>query len=462
MELVLLALLCGFLPVRSHADVMYSTLGQSILFPCERKSSQGSEPILWGFHRPGEDPPAHMTQNPGSLLTTSLSDKRSRVVVLSNSSLQLQGLQPEDAGIYTCIQRNPPTSQPLLNQVTLILLTVRILPRGPVGEGSHVLMRCSMTCDVDENRCTRNPQGAEVSWTDSHWQPIKEQAGRYSTQPGGTFSNLKVTVQQADHRRKWKCILSVNQQTQAVQEVAIPVRGSLQTLFVAEGHRLLLPCLEPSLLQPGELLEWGYREIGDPVSHLISTTPPSGPPTCARCGADLLLLPNSTLLLPSVRAADARGYHCLTHDASGSPSLVRSFRVGVLSVVADASSPPQNGSIIALTCSVVYNPNSSDVFLAWADNRGIPLTPGTAGRFQVIQANSSLQLVIQDLQPSDAEGAWRCSLTAEGEERASQQYHLRFKGLHSGVAEGPRSGATILALLLLLLLLSVQCFLHTR
>ncbi|XP_029441740.1 protein turtle homolog A-like isoform X2 [Rhinatrema bivittatum] len=355
MELVLLALLCGFLPVRSHADVMYSTLGQSILFPCERKSSQGSEPILWGFHRPGEDPPAHMTQNPGSLLTTSLSDKRSRVVVLSNSSLQLQGLQPEDAGIYTCIQRNPPTSQPLLNQVTLILLTVRILPRGPVGEGSHVLMRCSMTCDVDENRCTRNPQGAEVSWTDSHWQPIKEQAGRYSTQPGGTFSNLKVTVQQADHRRKWKCILSVNQQTQAVQEVAIPVR-----------------------------------------------------------------------------------------------------------VVADASSPPQNGSIIALTCSVVYNPNSSDVFLAWADNRGIPLTPGTAGRFQVIQANSSLQLVIQDLQPSDAEGAWRCSLTAEGEERASQQYHLRFKGLHSGVAEGPRSGATILALLLLLLLLSVQCFLHTR
>nr|XP_033771143.1 uncharacterized protein LOC117346032 [Geotrypetes seraphini] len=458
MELVLLTLLCAFPLARSQDDVIYSTLRQSILFTCD---NQASAPILWGFSRPGFEPPALVPSSPESLLATSLSDKRNRVEVLSNNALQLHDLQPQDAGIYTCVQHNSPADQPVLKQVTLILLTVQMSPRGPVGEDSEIFMRCSMTCDLDERQCSRNPQGAEVSWTDSSGQLIGNQTGRYSIQSRGTFSNLKVTVQQSDHRRKWKCGLSVNTETKAVQEVVIPVRGSLLMLFVAEGLPLQLPCVDPSLLKEGERLEWGYRRIGDSESHPISVVPASGPPSCSRCGADLILLPNSTLLLSSVKAADAGSFHCLEFNASGSSSLVQSFRLGVLSVVEEVvtntSDVLQNSSGIILTCSVRYNLNLNNVSLAWFDNQGKPLTPGTEERVQVTQTSTGLQLVIQVLQVTDFIGAWRCSLSAEGKEQTSFQYHIRTKDAQTSEAQGLRSAVPTL----ILILLSVQGFFHS-
>ncbi|XP_029441745.1 uncharacterized protein LOC115081427 [Rhinatrema bivittatum] len=216
------------------------------------------------------------------------------------------------------------------------------------------------------------------------------------------------------------------------------VRGSgVREMFVAEGGGVEFPGLDPSDLREGSRLEWLFQEIGADRYRKLGVVPASGSAECAECDPRRRrILPDTSLLLPDARPADAGNYQCFRYDGPDEP--IQTFRLAVLSVAANASAPVQEGSVLTLNCSVTAPGSIPRVNFRWTDVRGNQVIHG-ANR-QIWKTMGFSLLTIVDVRRSDSEGPWSCILSMNGAERAQQVYDLQVSAPAGGNSAGGPEG----------------------
>ncbi|XP_029441728.1 lymphocyte antigen 6 complex locus protein G6f isoform X2 [Rhinatrema bivittatum] len=410
------------LAVKGAGDAVYSTLGESVLLPCDGKPDCSSQTVHWIFEKEADVISFLAVLYPNGTITKTVPPReRSRLEMLPNSSLWLEGLRRRDAGIYMCLCQKTDLTWSPMREVSLILLTVELSPQGPVNAGTEVMLACRTLCGKAEGQCLSYREDVEVTWHDDAGVALPTFRG--GTSGPEPVAKTKVTVQRSDHQRRWTCRLSVQNQTRARQDYLMTVRGSaVREMFVAEGGGVEFPGLDPSDLREGSRLEWLFQEIGADRYGKLGVVPASGSAECTECDPRRRrILPDTSLLLPDVRLADAGIYQCFRLDGPDEP--IQTFRLAVLSVAANASAPVQEGSVLTLNCSVTAPGSIPRVNFRWTDARGNQVIHG-ANR-QIWKTTGFSLLTIVDVRRSDSKGPWSCSLSVNGAERARQVYDLR-------------------------------------
>ncbi|XP_041089816.1 uncharacterized protein LOC121303293 [Polyodon spathula] len=238
---------------------------------------------------------------------------------------------------------------------------------------------------------------------------------RYSVESAGGTSYLRFQVKQSDHERKLKCVLSVDSKERAFAEYQVFITAAVlepnttETVYVAEGEFVQLPCVGISNRTEGRHVEWSFQATGDQSQTHLNVSAPGHPTVNPR--ERVSLLPNASLLIQGVQRPDTGTYHC----RRGQQEKYHTLTVCVLTVKANTSSPVSKGTEVTVSCSLLCDHTPQDAVLQWMDSNGTLLESHTT-----LSTGPSAELVI----PSAYNTTLRCRLQVKEQERASVEYTI--------------------------------------
>ncbi|XP_033878432.3 uncharacterized protein LOC117413397 isoform X2 [Acipenser ruthenus] len=392
-----------------------------------------------------------------------------RIKMSLNSSLSIRDVRAEDAGVYECCfcSNKSKLCDTVKNVSLFVLQIVRDPPSGdPVMLHSTLSLQCSVACDRLNAVCNQSLARLAFTWRNHPGNEIETRRERqYSIQPAGGASYLRFQVEQSDHERKLKCVLSVDGKEKAFAEYQVFITvtaldpNTSEIVYVAEGELVLLPCVGISSRTEGRHVEWSFQAIGDqsrtllnvsapayprvnpretvsllPNASLLNVSAPAHPTVNPRERVSLLpnasllnvsapahptvnprervsLLPNASLLIQRVQSPDTGTYHCRRDEQEKYHMLT----VCVLTVNANVSSPVSKGTEVVVNCSLLCDHTPQDAVLQWMDSNGTLLESNTT-----LSTGPSAQLVI----PSAYNMTLRCRLQDKERERASVEYTI--------------------------------------
>ncbi|XP_066580569.1 uncharacterized protein LOC136771907 [Amia ocellicauda] len=410
--LLLLLLLSTAAPLT--AVFLYSTLGASVTVPCDGLTEYHNSYIVWVFAH-SSDTSVELSR--GGMITDTDPDRAGRLRLGSNRYLHIDRLRTRDTGEYTCHQHVNGHFYESGSTVILFLLSISASPSEGLRAGDRITLSCVLDCGGMVGNCSET-QGLTLSWRDESGVPLKDERDRYSiTELRGVHSNLSVTLRQSDHNKSRTCVLTERGEMKTSESYTTTLSGVPDELFSTVGRLLLLPCVDPVSLGPGERLRWTYRQpvSSAPVTlyELLSQsiTPLRGKDT--HSGRAVMSV-NSSLLIHNVQTRDAGLYRCERHKDLKYQKTHRRFALNTLSDV-------HKGFAVSLTCSLTCGFDCvENTELTWKNSTGNSLQGGAS---EHNKSTISSQLV---LQPQSSERIW-CSVEREGLERVSQDWTTEIK-----------------------------------
>ncbi|KAL4616783.1 hypothetical protein GN956_G22022 [Arapaima gigas] len=277
----LVVLLC---PVAS--DVFYALEGKEVKMPCGEESRR--QYFRWLF----EDTLIYSDEKSGSRRGAGQLAQRSNV---RSGTLTVSKLQSSDAGKYKCVVND------LENVHQLHVVTVSIIPSGPLLQSTNLQLSCTVKSNPTANITWIHPKGRQLQSTTK-----------------GAVSVSSVTLSDDG---MWICQIQENKKLFR-NDVQIKVLGLIPNtnLSVNQGASVLLPCaLSSSLSSPPfnifqlDKIVWQNRKDADTFVMSKQEGKPEffvKKPNKEWEVGDLKQDKNFSVILKNVKKAQSGGYTC--------------------------------------------------------------------------------------------------------------------------------------------------------
>ncbi|XP_071981860.1 hemicentin-2 isoform X2 [Engystomops pustulosus] len=300
--------------------------------------------------------------------------KDGRLWILPDSSLQIQNVQPSDAGQYQCTARNSHGST-----TASVWLSVQEPPRIQIESSSTHLSHggeVRIRCDV-----SGYPE-PQIVW--KHGENFLENDSKHTIINGNI---LLIKEPSQEDSGNYSCVasngLGTDEQSLTLLYTERPKTSAVKsTIQVATGEDAVLECRTEGLPQP--LLAWykGDKEVRGPVSGSYG----------------------ETLTLQEVTAEDAGEYACVASNEAGSASDFIQVEVGTppqfvdfpLDVEVDV------GESVELVCSAEGSPTP---IVSWFRQDEGPVLP--SGTTEIIDILGSNTVHMKVARPEDT-GVYVC------------------------------------------------------
>ncbi|TRY54403.1 hypothetical protein DNTS_023681 [Danionella cerebrum] len=379
-------------------DIAHASGGDEGAYECVAQSSAGMGRALTQLTvrepPPVLHPPVNVTSSLGTVAVlscqvqgsvrhnltwyrggTALTSRSGRVKLLDNSSLQIRGVQSQDAGAYQCRASNPQGESQ-----ALVWLLVPESPSVVVSPQTHSF---SLGAEVHISCSASGSPPPKLFW--SHGNSILLNTHRTSISPFGML-----TIREANPKDSgnYTC-MATNEAGTASQSVILSYAGIAavqQVVMVLAGEDAILEC--GSTGTPPPLVQWkkGDLDLGSvPFAEQD--------------------VHNGTLRIRGVQELDSGDYTCVASNMAGSSSAVVVLQVGAAPTFSE--SPVDItvgvGDNVSLPCFAHGFPKPS---LMWRRQDGRPIFAKSSGHVSTSQLPSGA-LQIQSVWVDD-EGLYVC------------------------------------------------------
>ncbi|XP_074539359.1 uncharacterized protein LOC141800594 [Halichoeres trimaculatus] len=356
---------------------MFASLGESVTLPCGVPSITSCSSVSWNR-------PETLTKVVKEGLVTE--EFAPRFSLLQDCSLKINHLELRDAHPYSC------ESGGLTSGVSLSILTIT-----EEKTSDELELHCSLNTYIGYIACIN--RGMNTTWVTEDNKPLN--GSRFTSEyVSECFTKLTIHKKLTDHRRKWKCQMSLNDTVKSSITYTTEIKDGLEEVFAAVGESVSLSCGDTSPLGVGSRVEW---KMGS--QPLIGDVPRDQQQTEA-----FHVNEDFSLGINKVSPLHAGDYQC---SESVSQKVLNKIRLHTLNVTSESS---PGGGNLTLTCELTCSKEcEKDFSLTWSGSG-----PNSMQR-SLIYNNNTLMKSLKVSSLSMAPGGLICSVYREGELMASKR-----------------------------------------
>ncbi|CAM4699870.1 unnamed protein product [Leuciscus chuanchicus] len=413
----------------AEATHVFSGSGENVSFPCNNALS-GCTSTTWIYSRLS----GTVELIAGGKKKNDI-ERRERMSLGSDCSLNIKKVTQEDYGLYTCRQFVNGEQQGTDAPVYLHVLHVSSSSSQTEIRPGSVTLSCQLysyrVCDT-----SFRTEELQLIWVNQAGVNLMTDS-RYQIFFSSTHCNitLTTTLLNEDHSREWRCQVTLRNQVKTSATYTVKYSGTsgaeVTHVFSGSGENVRLPC--NNALSGCTSTTWIYsRRSESGTVELISEGKKRND---IKRRERLSLGSDCSLNIKKVTQEDYGLYTCQQYENGHGEQQGTDARVylHVLHVSSSSSQTEIRSGSVTLSCQLYSGVcdtsfRTEELQLIWVNQAGVSLM--TDSRYQILFSSTHcISTLTTTLLNEDHNREWRCQVTQRSQLKASATYTVKYSGI---------------------------------